>query len=74
MHLFLKKEAKSQPNHPSCKKSGQDLKKVVMKKMYNQKGVAKACVGKLLIIIKNSDNDDLGHKTLGHLSHHYEKF
>ena len=36
MYLFLK----SQPKHPSCKKScGQDLKKAVMKKMWNQKDV-----------------------------------
>ena len=35
----VKKEMKSQPKHPWCKKScGQESKKAVLKKMWNQNG------------------------------------
>ena len=65
MHLFLKKDMKTQPKHPGCKKNcGQDLKKGCDEKDVNQKAW-------LLITLKFCDNDDPGCKTLRLLGHYF---
>ena len=78
------KEVKSQPKHPSSKKScSQDLKKAVMKKMWHQKGAAKACAGMLLITLTifNMMTQAIKHflrpetrKMFWSLGHHYQIF
>ena len=53
MYLFLKKVKSPTKNTLAVKKVvAKTWKKAVMKKMWNQKGEAKACAGMLLITLK----------------------
>ena len=72
MHLYLKKKWNPNQKHPSYKKVvAKTWKRLWWKDV---KGGGQGLCRNAIHHIKNFDNDDPGHKTLGCLGHHYQKF